>query len=124
MQGAFNTTDKGREGEAIAKRFLEMQGYVVVDCNWRVGKLEIDLVALHDKTMVFVEVKTRTVADFGEPESFVSAAKQKHLVRAANAYLQERNITLESRFDIIAVLNNNNTHTVKHIPDAFRAWAR
>lgn len=124
MQSPINSLHAGKEGEDIAKRFLEANGYSIVDCNWRIGKLEIDIVARCGDTIVFVEVKTRSGTDFGEPESFVNPAKQKHLIKAANAYLLERNINLEARFDIIAVLKNNNSHTVKHLPDAFRAWVR
>ena len=69
--------------------------------------------------MVFVEVKTRKSNTFGEPELFVTKQKQGFLITAANQYIVENNIELESRFDIIAVIQLNNNHTVKHLEAAF-----
>lgn len=112
-----NSTNLGREGEKRAKRYLESKGYIIRDCNWRFQKLEIDLVAEKDNTLVFVEVKSRKNEDFGEPELFVNMKKQKHLIRAANAYIEEFQITQEARFDIISI--NNRQQEVIHIEGAF-----
>ena len=69
--------DLGSKGEDLAKQHLEVAGYEILDENWRFGKAEVDLIAYLDKTIIFVEVKTRSGNAFGEPEDFVDAAKQK-----------------------------------------------
>lgn len=112
-----NSTNLGRDGENRAKRYLEAKGYIIRDCNWRFQKLEIDLIAEKDNTLVFVEVKTRKNEDYGEPELFVHLKKQKHLIRAANAYIEQFRITSEARFDIIGI--NNRQKEVTHIEGAF-----
>jgi putative endonuclease len=109
----------GNWGEEQALGYLKEQNYTVLATNWRYKKLEIDIIARQKDTIVFVEVKTRSGDEFGEPESFVSHKKQRFLISAANHYLIEKNIDLEARFDIISVLIINNRTVVKHLPDAF-----
>ncbi|PBQ32089.1 YraN family protein [Sphingobacteriaceae bacterium] len=110
---------QGREGEILARNYLLKQGYDVLELNWRYKKLEIDIIAKKEETIVFVEVKTRKNNTFGEPELFVTKQKQNFIISAANQYLVEKNIDLESRFDIIAVIQLNNNKTVKHLEGAF-----
>ncbi len=95
----------GRKGEDIARRRLESDGYSVLQANYRVGRLEIDLVAEKDGVLVFVEVRTRKGRSFGPPEESITPAKQSHLVDAAHAYLQANGaITRDWRIDVV-VLN-------------------
>jgi len=112
-----NTNKLGREGEAKAQAFLENKGYTLLERNWRSGKLEIDLIAQHNNTLVFIEVKLRNNSDFGEPELFVNSKKQGFIIRAANAYLHEKQIELESRFDIISL--NQEKSEILHLEGAF-----
>lgn len=114
-----NSQQQGAEGERIARDHMLNKGYELLDLNWRYKKYELDIIAKKDETIVFVEVKTRKSNTFGEPEVFVTKQKQSFLIAAANQYIQEKNIELESRFDIIAVLQFNNNHTVKHLEGAF-----
>lgn len=110
----------GRLGEQLAKTHLESLGYEIMDENWVYGKAEIDLIAYQNKTIIFVEVKARTGNSFGEPEDFVDARKQKLLADAANEYIYLMEHEGEVRFDIVSILfDRKNTHTLKHIPDAF-----
>lgn len=112
--------DLGRLGEQLAKTHLESLGYEIMDENWVYGKAEVDIIAYHNKTIVFVEVKARTGSWFGQPEDFVDNRKQKLLVDAANEYIYLMEHKGEVRFDIVAILfDHKNTHTLKHIPDAF-----
>lgn len=90
-----------------------------MEANWRFKKLEVDIIAQIDGKIVFIEVKTRSSVDFGEPEDFVSLKKQRFIIEAANNYLLEKNIDAEARFDIVSVLSENGTTTIKHLPDAF-----
>jgi putative endonuclease len=88
--------------------------------NWTYGKAEIDLIAYKDKVIIFAEVKTRTGNAFGEPEDFVDTRKQKLLATAADEYIYLKSHEGDVRFDIIAILFNNDTqYTLNHIEDAF-----
>lgn len=111
--------DLGTLGEEIAVRHLHDKGFTILSTNWRYGKDEIDIIAEKGDFLVIVEVKTRRSAGFGEPEVFVNQAKQKFLVRAAQAYLEKNEVEKETRFDIISIVLNNNTRKVNHIEDAF-----
>ncbi len=112
--------DLGRKGEELAKKHLEATGYEILDENWRFGKAEVDLIAYFNKTIIFVEVKTRSDNAFGEPEDFVDAAKQKLLVKAADEFIELMDFNGEARFDIIAILvDKQGKHHLNHIQDAF-----
>lgn len=114
-----NSKKTGQDGEEAARNYLLEKGHKILETNWRFRKYEVDIITKSGETIVFVEVKTRKSNIFGEPETFVNRQKQKFLVAAANQYLIQNNIDLESRFDIIAVLQLNNNHTVKHLEAAF-----
>lgn len=119
----------GDHGEALAAAFLEAQGYRVLDRNYRFEQAEVDLVCLHPSPdgsageIVFVEVKTRSALGYGRPEEAVTPEKQRHLIRAARAYLYERKLEgAPSRFDVVAVLlRQHREPTIEHFRDAF--WA-
>jgi putative endonuclease len=99
--------DHGRMGEDLAHRYLRHQGCTVVARNYRrrSGSGEIDLVAWHGSTLVFVEVKTRASAEFGEPERAVDAEKREHLRRAAADYARRANVEwTRTRFDIVSIV--------------------
>lgn len=108
----------GQKGEEMAAKFLQEKGYTILETNWRFMNLEADIIAETSKTLVIAEVKTRKSNYFGEPESFVTKQKQKNLIKAANAYIERKQLDLEVRFDIVSVVLNDNT-SIKHIEDAF-----
>ena len=115
-------TDKreiGNEGEAIARDYLLQQGYTIMDTNWQFGHLEIDVIALKDNVLVFVEVKTRSSLAVQEPQLAVNQQKQRNIIRAANSYILRNGYTLEARFDIITVVKNEKGTVVEHLPDAY-----
>lgn len=71
----------------------------------RSGVGELDLVAWHGATLVFVEVKTRAGADFGAPGSAVDGEKRFRLLRAARDYARRANIEWDkTRFDIVSIV--------------------
>jgi len=109
----------GKQGENIAVRYLRSKGYRILEQNWRFGKNEIDIIAEEGEYLVIVEVKTRQTNKFGEPETFVNKQKQRLLIRAANVYINYKNIQKETRFDIIGILLKNNKARIKHLVDAF-----
>jgi putative endonuclease len=100
-------TNHGRLGEDLAHRYLRGRGCTVVARNYRppAGHGEIDLVVWHREKLVFVEVKTRDTADFGEPERAVDADKQLHLTRAARDYARRAGVEWQNvRFDVVAIV--------------------
>ncbi len=119
-----NNKNKGDWGEKLALEFLKEKGYTILEANWRFMKLEIDIIAQIDNILVFAEVKTRLNEEHGDPEDGVTLKKQRFLVKAANYYIQQKDLDLESRFDIITVLKENNKTTVKHLADAFYPIAK
>lgn len=112
--------DLGKEGERIAKQYLEDNGYEILDENWVFGKAEIDLIVYRNEIMVFVEVKARSSIAFGQPEDFVHEAKQKQMELASTEYIDIMNHQNDIRFDIIAItFTKNKNYTLNHIEDAF-----
>lgn len=109
----------GKKGEALALTHLREKGYHVRETNWLYRKAELDIVAEFDDYLVVVEVKTRSSREFESPKEAVTIKKQKHIVRAADAYIQQFDIDMECRFDIVSVLIQGNEIEIEHIEDAF-----
>lgn len=109
----------GNQGENLAVKLLQSKGYSVLAENWRSGRNELDIVARIGDTIVFVEVKTRSTSFFGDPSEAVSIAQQKRIIKAANNFLDEFNLDLEARFDVISIVSNSKQTELDHIEDAF-----
>ena len=94
----------GRRGEAIARRHLEAQGYEVLETNYRLRGGEIDIVARHEGSLAFVEVRSRRALGFGSPEESITASKRRKLAQTAHEYIQERGLTTSDwRIDVVLV---------------------
>lgn len=106
-------------GEREAATWLDKHGYTILEKNWRFKKAEVDLIALYENTLILVEVKTRSTDYYGPPEISVSVGKQKMLCLAAQAYLEEKKLNVEIRFDIISIITRHNGTRISHIPNAF-----
>jgi len=119
----------GQRGEDFAARYLQRLGYHIVSrqVDLRVG--ELDLVAVDNntdsgRTVVFVEVKTRTNTDAGSPAEAVDDRRQERMTRAALAYLKSHGLLeYPARFDVIALTwpDGARTPIVEHIQNAFPA---
>ena len=109
----------GEKGELLAADFLLKNGYTILEKNWRYVKAEIDIIAQKGTTLVIVEVKTRSSDFFGDPQDFIKPKKIKLLVMAANEYVISRDLDVEVRFDIIAILLNRKTKKIEHLENAF-----
>jgi len=97
----------GRRGEDAAAEFLRRRGYAIVGRNARTVFGEIDIVARRGKLPVFVEVKTRATSSLGPPLLSVTAAKQRHLVKSALAYLKRHGLADgDWRIDVVSVKLN------------------
>ena len=115
-------------GESEAAKMLEAKGFKVIEHNWRMGHLEVDLIAENKNEIVFVEVKARTTT-FGNrmPEEYVDEDKKRRMTVAANAYIKYRKIDKLPRFDIIGILVNPNTNEIlyrSHLENAFHPHVR
>lgn len=109
----------GIRGELEALNLLKNKGFKILETNWSQRHLEIDIIAINGNFLVFVEVKTRSSPDFGEPETAVTRAKQKKIIKAANLYYEKSGSTLEARFDVIGVLFRFEQCFISHLEDAF-----
>ena len=111
----------GPGGERAAARYLEKNGYRILEKNYRVFGAEVDLIAQKDETLCFVEVKTRGSDDYGLPEEFVDERKRRKIIRAAKVYIgRESYDDFYVRFDIISVLHKNDKIEINHIKHAFQ----
>ena len=109
----------GIKGEQVATAFMKDKGYKILKRNWRINRYEIDIVAEDEDYIIFVEVKTRTSLNHGEPQFFVDDAKIKKIVKTADEYICSNNRLEEARFDIIGVYKHRDTWELNHIEDAF-----
>ena len=110
--------DIGSWGEEIAVEFLRKKGYRIIERNFRCKRGEIDIVASEGNSLVFVEVKTRSSTQFGEPEQAVNPEKLRHLQHTAYIYLRKNKIKpggVRFRFDIVSILADWNTRKVVSI---------
>lgn len=98
----------GKEGEDAAAKFLVKQGYKILERNYSTRNGEIDLIALHQATVVFVEVKTRTSDAYGAPELAVNLRKQQRMVKAALSYIKYKKLhQVPCRFDVVAISSSS-----------------
>lgn len=109
----------GKKGERLAVDFLVKKGYVIRDKNWRFQKAEVDIIAQKKDILAVVEVKTRSTIEFGNPQDFVNPKKIKLLVSAIDEYVISKELDVEVRFDIIAIVSENNNFIIEHLEDAF-----
>jgi putative endonuclease len=113
----------GRKGEDAAARYLKKLGYTIVARGHKDHIGELDLIAVDGRTVVFIEVKTRTSHDAGHPADAVDLAKQQRLTRLALSYMKRHDLLeCRARFDVVAVTwPDEGRPTIEHFPDAFEA---
>ena len=110
---------KGIIGENEAEVFLKSKGFKIIEKNWSMGKLEVDLIGTIGKYIVFVEVKKRYSRAFREPWEAVNRKKQRNIILAANIYLKKSHSDLEPRFDIVSIVQDGQKIEIEHIEQAF-----
>ncbi|MBQ9339294.1 MAG: YraN family protein [Paludibacteraceae bacterium] len=109
----------GRKGEELALKMLRDKGYTILEHNWRLNGLEIDIIATKGKVIAFVEVKTRSDDQWMYPEQAVDAKRKIRMSIAAKAYVRHNRIDLDVRYDIVAIVWNQTRCEIEHIEDAF-----
>jgi putative endonuclease len=118
----FSPHELGKQGEQQAIDFLQEKGYSVLDLNWRYQHKEIDIVAEYNNELHIVEVKTRTSVVWQTIDEIVGTAKQKNMLAAAEAYIQQNNIDMNVVFDIVYILQIDGKKHLELIQDAFCSY--
>ena len=112
--------DLGQKGEEIAFHYLIKKGFKIKERNWRFNHFEIDMVAEYNNELVIVEVKTRSAAIYESPRDTISESKMRFITNAAEAYIQEHEIDIETRFDVILIKwFGEGKYDLEHIEYAF-----
>ena len=112
----------GIEGEKIAVRHLKTRGYRILATNYRCQLGEIDIVAVKEEYLVFVEVKTRNAnTEDINPMMSITKSKRKKLRQLGTYYIQNCKLSdMQPRFDVVGItLQNRRQHILEHIENAF-----
>jgi len=112
----------GREGEQAACEFLISKGYTIRETNWRMGKLEIDIVAQEPQAgrLHIIEVKTRSNTERYDPMQAITRAKIRNLVNAANGYIGHYQLKMSVQYDVMIIEGKAPDFTIHYIPNAFQ----
>lgn len=106
----------GKLGEDLACRYLQNQGYKILERNFEARQGEIDIIALDKSEIIFIEVKTRSNISYGKPVEAVNEIKQNHLIKTIEYYIYSRHLENEFiRIDIIEIYLWKNKYRVNHI---------
>ena len=79
----------------------------------------MDIIAEFKSELIVVEVKTRQSDYLTDPTEIISKKKQRDIIKAANAYIEQNEIDLDCRFDVMIIVTNNKGTEINHIEDAF-----
>ena len=112
----------GDWGEEQARNYLESEGLVILDKNYRCKLGEIDLIALDGDYLVFIEVKTRTSTAYGFPVEAIGPRKQKKYIQMASVYTKQKGLHgISFRFDVVEVMvRRQGQPAINHISNAFQ----
>ena len=113
----YQRHETGKIGEDLSVEYLIQKGYKIIERNFECRQGEIDIIAKDGDILVFVEVKSRSNPNYGNPEDFVDLKKQVNIIKAADAYIELMGYEGEVRFDIVSVYLD--TNKIELIKDAF-----
>ncbi len=117
----------GRRGEDVAERHLRALGYRIIARRERVLRGDIDIIALDGRTVVFVEVRSRSDTRHGHPAESVGPVKQRRISELANAYIRRHRLQdCQVRIDVVAVTfaepqPGTTTPQIDHYQNAFES---
>ncbi|MCL2231170.1 MAG: YraN family protein [Treponema sp.] len=113
----MDNASRGKKGEEQAASALETAGMTIIARNYRKKFGEIDLIALDNETVVFVEVKTWSTFGIENLQYSLNAGKQQKIIKTAKYFLLENRkySNMAIRFDVVFVGNN----AIKHLASAF-----
>lgn len=111
--------ETGAKGEELAAEFFSRKGFEIVARNYRHNRGEIDLIVRREDWTIFVEVKTRSSSDFGQPEEFVTPAQANKIYDVAEDFIFSTDWKGNVRFDVVSVLlNGEECLELAHFEDA------
>lgn len=111
--------ETGSKAEEIVSDYLAGQNIKILCRNWTFGKKEIDIIAEEKELLVIVEVKARNIKNAETPAELLTNKKMRNIVDAAEAYILEKNIEKEVRFDFALVIFAPEGHKLEYIKEAF-----
>jgi putative endonuclease len=124
----FREKPLGERGEDAAARYLKRLGYRILARHVDSPLGELDIIAVDGRTIVFVEVKTRTSTGAGHPSDAIDERKERRMTQAALAYLKAQGLLQYSaRFDVVAITwpaDARRATSIEHFPNAFEATGR
>ena len=100
----------GKDGEEKACNYLKSKKYKILEKNYRCLYGEIDIIAEYNSTLVIIEVKYRKSAKFGKGYEAVNYTKQQKIIKTLQYYINEKNVKMPVRFDVISIDDNEITH--------------
>ncbi len=110
----------GKAGEKEAVEFLIKQGLTIRETNWRMDRLEIDIIAQEPGMVLHVvEVKTRSNDEYFDPMRSITRAKKQHMVASANAYINYFQLQCEIQYDVIILIGSPGNFKLEYYPDLF-----
>ena len=117
----MNKRTVGDTRELLACNYLQQQGAVILERNFRCKTGEIDIIAKDSRYLCFIEVKFRSDNNFGEPQEAVDLKKQKRICKVSNFYLYSKykSFDLPVRYDVVAISQQDSIFTFKWIKNAF-----
>ena len=120
MTDKLTRNQLGILAEDTAARYLQQQGLDIVKRNFRTRLGEIDLIMLHDKVLVFVEVRFRSSPFYMDAIETINKPKVQRIILAARQYLQGQTVQSNTyRFDIVTLIGNIERPEVNWIQNAF-----
>ena len=113
----------GAEGEQIASDYLESKGFKIIERNYRCKRGELDIIAMENDILVFVEIKTRKPDYLKQPFVSVTRSKEKKVLSIADYYIYKNKIrNTRTRFDVISIVLDTPKPEIKHFRGAFGTW--
>lgn len=112
--------ETGKKGELLAVDYLQQQGFTILHCNWRHSHYEIDVIAIRQDILHFIEVKTRQSLAWGQPEESVSKEKIRSVVKAGVAFQYEYPQWKRVQYDVLSItLTDSQTPEFFYIEDVY-----
>ena len=111
--------EKGNFGENLAANYLIKNGYKIRERNFVFERAEVDIIAEKDNLLIVVEVKTRASELFETATDLVTKKQINQIITATQGYILLKEIDLETRFDVIAIILDQRPPKIEHIIDAF-----
>ena len=113
---------KGAKGEKLALKYLEEAGYKIIKTNYKSKNGEIDIIAIDNDILSFIEVKYYGRKSYFHPLQAITKNKIKNIINSAKKYYYSSNMRKKCRYDVLAIENNEDGGNYILIKDAFREY--